>query len=130
MPPIEDQDRHQTAVLWQATGRTDRKGVPILQPPEEVVVRWESVRSESRGEEGDRRTLDATVITHRDIPVGSQMWLGTLDDYMGSTGTGSAGADDEMMEVISADKTPDIVGRSYQRSLGLAFVRDKTPRTA
>jgi hypothetical protein len=120
MPPIETSDRHQTAVLWASSGR-DAYGDPTVATPTELSVRWQLKRGETIGPEGTVVALDGVVVVDRRVAIGSQMWLGTLEDWYG---TGSAGDDSEVYEVMTYNETPDIKDRYVRRTVGLKKYRD------
>lgn len=124
MPKPETSFRRQWAVLWPAGGY-DEFGQPTVGEPQEIQVRWVNRQSRALSPEGNTITLDASVVTVEDIPVGSIMWEGTLDDWYG---IGSAGQDSGLMEVVSADYTPDLKGRVWRKNLGLKFYKDTLPR--
>jgi hypothetical protein len=115
--------RFQTAVLWPADGH-DPYGQPKVGCPEEITVRWVSKSRQATDANGNPITLDATVIVVQDVDPGSAMWLGTLEDWYG---TGSAGQESGVMEVVTFDKTPDIKNRAIRRELGLRFYKDTLP---
>lgn len=123
MPAPETSNRYQHAVLWERTG-ADRYGEPTRGEPVELRVRWVQKRGEVTDAQGNRTPLDAAVVVDRQIPVGSLLWLGTLDSWQG---TGSVGADSELHEVVTYSETPDVKGRVALRSVGLKRFRDALP---
>lgn len=124
MPALETIDRYQAAVLWPFL-RLDDHGETIIDQPEEVNVRWVWKQSQMLNDKGQPVAVNATVITDDDIPLGSIMWEGSLEDYYA---VGSAGDADWLMEVSSIGKAPDIKGRDYQFKYGLTFYRNERPR--
>jgi hypothetical protein len=120
MPPLERMDRRQTAVLWGKSG-VDRYGEPKVAEPDEIEVRWVTGRKESTAKDGSTIALDAEAIVGQRIAVGSQMWLGTLEEWYG---TGSSGDATEVMRVATYEEVPDIKGRNVQRVVGLMRFRD------
>ncbi len=123
MPDPELNGRHQFAVLWRKTG-TDRYGKPVLDDAEEQVVRWENVQKEVQGPQGEPLTVLAEVTVDNEIPLGSVMWEGTLDDWLG---TGSAGSDVDLREVLGKETVPDIHGRVSWRIVNLGYYRGNKP---
>lgn len=113
--------KYQTALLFLKTG-VDEYNEPVTAEPIELMVRWQNSSRDVRGPNGTTITLDATVTANRDIPIGSQMWLGTLARWVG---TGSDGTETELMEVVSRELVPDVKGRATFRSFGLARFRDE-----
>lgn len=122
MPPIETSDLHQTAVLWPADGSYDEYGNPAIGEPVEVSVRWEFCREEVVGPQGSPTALDAMAVVDRVVPIDSRMWLGTLDDWYGESG--SAGEDDEVLTVATYNEIPDVRGREFRRTVGLTRYKD------
>lgn len=116
MPAPELSHLYETAVLWPNTG-IDRYGQPTLGTPEEIRVRWDDSEKRSLDPQGNRISVDATAIVDRDISVHSEMWLGKLDEWVG-TGTGQ---DDEtvVMTVKTFNRTPDVRGRYTARKVGM-----------
>jgi hypothetical protein len=124
VPPPERAKLTQKAIVWLAEG-TDRYGDPkVSDTPIEIRVRWITGRMESLDANGNVMALEATAIVKREIPVGSRMWLGSLAEFMG---TGSAGADTEIMEVKIYNEVPDEKGRNRTRSVGMMRFHDEKP---
>jgi hypothetical protein len=119
MPPLEEMDLHQPAVLWRLTGR-DRYGEPTLAAPEEITVRWDETRREATGTDGSTIAIDVTVVSTENIPDNSLLWLGELADY-------EEGAEEERMQVVTRSKTPSIHARFTRYQYGLARFRDTLP---
>lgn len=115
---IEKRNLHQDAVLWKAYG-VDEHGTVTVEPPEEIKCRWETVKRESVTTQGDTVSISAEVWVDREIPNSSIMRLGTLNDLSSEP--------DELMQVISQDKTPDIKGRTYQLSVSLMRYSNTLP---
>lgn len=123
MPSIEQRDRFQKAVLWEADG-FDGFGRPKVSSPVELNVRWKYERRQSVNNEGVPIAVDATVVVNQLIPVGSCMWLGELADWYG---TGSNDNTESIMEVLSYKETPDIRNRGIRYSVSLAFYKNQLP---
>jgi hypothetical protein len=121
MPPFEVMDLNQTALLWEKTG-DDLHGEPVLAEPVEISVRWVWEDRVASGSQGNPVALDATVVVEIDVPWGSVLWEGDLDDWYSA---GSAGA--YLMEVASLSTTPDIKNRHTRRTLGLTRFRGELP---
>lgn len=132
MPPPELAHRHQKAVLWSAQevrGRTvvDAYGEPKVNAPIEIWVRWVFGRTEITGTDGNTVAVDATAVVDRRIPEGSNMWLGSLADWLG---TGSGDEETEVMYVQISSTAHDIKGRVVARTVGLMYFRnDPAPQT-
>lgn len=125
MPAFETMDLEQVAVLWGKSG-TDDYGQPTTATAIEIPVRWLTKRDEVVDAQGNTIALDATVVVERQIAVGSLMALGNLSYWVG---TGSAGDESEVMEVVTYEETPDLKGREIRRSVGLKRFRDALPES-
>ena len=121
MPPPEESYCWQCAVLWRASGNYDRYGQAKLEAPVEIDVRWLTRRTVSQDAQGNTIVLDATAVVLEDIPPESEMWLGRLEDFLG---TGSGGPDTEIHVVRTFRGVPDLRGQIYRRSLGLSKKSD------
>lgn len=123
MPSIEVASLYQEAVLWPLIGY-NLYGEPVVGDPVQIPVRWENKRTMWTDPKGDSVILDATVFVAESVPVLSRMWLGSIEDWVGTAfvGTGTA-VDDEIMQVLSCDSIPDIKGRIVGRVLGLMRLR-------
>lgn len=126
MPDIEDCDREQDAVLWEASG-FGQYGRPTVKEPVELLayrgegVRWVEDRSQTTDAFGNAVTVDATVVVGRDIPVGSNLYLGTLEDYLV---LGTSGDREALVEVVSFTRTPDLKSRSFRRECKVRYFRE------
>lgn len=120
MPVPELNGRHQKAVLWELAG-PDVHNEPTVYNPEEISVRWEETRRESRDALGNTIIIDAAVMVAQEIPVGSIMWLGALAD-LPVTPT-------NLKQVVGYDDTPDIKNRVSQRNVMLMKFNDTLPVT-
>jgi hypothetical protein len=123
MPPIETAYRRQKAVLWALEGY-GADGEQIVASPVELTVRWINKTKSMPGPDGKPIAVDAFVIVDQDIDVDSTMWEGSLEDWYES---GSGGEDSSVMEVVAFNKTPDLKGRHFRRTVGLAFYKDVPP---
>jgi hypothetical protein len=119
MPPLEEMDRNQDAVLWEVTGRKDRKGRNIITQPVPLKVQWDKVYRIRRNPDGTSTLVQGEVLVDRVIAVGSLMMLGTLDDW-GDLGTGSTGVAGPLMEVVGYRETQDLKGRIAEKIVELS----------
>lgn len=126
MPSFEVMDRYEKAIVWDFSG-TDQYGQPKTSVPREITVRWVWGDRLANSPNGSPITTNATVIVNEEISVGSTMWLGELEQWYGSGGTGSGEEDDWVMEVVSYNEAPDLKNRNRRRELGLAFYKDQSP---
>lgn len=110
---VENDSLYQKAVYWPLAGFYNN-GTPRLGTPIEIDVRWEWTKRTIKGPDGSPVSIDATVDLDREIPQGSQMWLGELEDLPTNTEDY-----DNLMTVVSYDNIPDIQGVETQRSVQL-----------
>jgi hypothetical protein len=115
-----DRNLNQAAVYRELRG-VDRYGEPLVAGPVEIAVRFERRKREVRKADGTVIGLDATMMVDREVKVGSTVSLGTLDDWLG---TGSAGEESELYQVVTYGEVPDVRGLHLQRTAGLARFRD------
>lgn len=120
MPPLSTRSLNQTAVLWAFSGY-GADGEPTVTDPVEVPVRWERIITNRQEPRRNANRYDALVAVDREIAEGSRMWLGTLSDWLG---TGSAGADDEVMVVTRYRQSPSIRGDDIRREVDLLRFKD------
>lgn len=124
MPALEISDMMQKAVVWDASGY-DEFGNPVVGNIREIRCRWENKKEDMLARDGTPLVVDAVVFVAVALTIGSNMWLGALADW---AGTGSAGYDDDVMEVVSVKDIPDLKSRMHRYKLGLQRLKD-TPNT-
>ncbi len=120
MPAPELSHQYQAAVYWAMTANSsDGYGQPTLDAPEEIRCRWDDTKRDVLDAQGMRVAVDATAYVDREITVGSELWLGQLDDWLG-TGDGP-GLDDpvDVMVVKTYNATPDVRNRYVTRVIGM-----------
>lgn len=122
MPAHEGRYRYQKAVLWPAEAEPDQYGRAIVGDPVEIRVRWINQLGWMDDPKGNTVPVDAKVHVDRAVPVGSQMWLGSLSSFVGS---GSGVDDGGIMYVVAYKVTPSIKNRANRRMLGLQRFRDE-----
>lgn len=136
MPPLEEMDQNQQALLWPIlTGRAgrDRFGNPVTGPPEELCVRWVEGQSDALRPDGTPIRIDGKITSSEDITIGSTMWLRPLDSDPQLTTlevwyeTGSAGEDTGLVVVEALmGRAPDLKGRFYRREYGVVKFRSES----
>lgn len=119
---VETTARHQWAVLWAASG-LDTHGRQTVEPPVEIQVRWKHTQRMGSDARGNPVSIDAQVVVAQDVPMGSVMWEGKLDDLPGT----SYVPESDVMEVVGQDTVPDIKGRNVHRVLSLSRSSDSLP---
>jgi hypothetical protein len=117
MPPIEEMDLEDTAVIWVKTG-VDRYNEPVLTTPSEIPCRWIDVRKQSIGRDGTPLALDAIVIVADPVREGQVMWRGTL-------ATWNPALKNELVEIVTLKNTPSSNGRNARIELGLRKFKQK-----
>src|SRR5574343_312889 len=112
MPSPAIANRKQHAVLWAVSGRGDY-GERTLASPVEIKVRWESTKTEGGDPRSETAAKSVTCHTDQSVAVGSEMWLGRLDDLVGTASPGD-------VHVVTAITTvPDVKGRETKYTLTL-----------
>lgn len=120
MPPQEIAFCYQKALLWAATGVDNFDKYTVSSTPVEIDVRWDGSSSEMMDPKRNAVTVDASAVVDQEIPMGSQMWLGSLVDY-----AAAAGPDLQIMEVKVTNYVPDLKDREVFRKVGLMRLRNK-----
>jgi len=130
MPPLEDFDQVDTAVLWEWAS-VDGYGRQRVAEPVEVPVRWVQKWIEVPDGQGSSIILEATVALDRRVRVGSILWLGTLEEWEEDHfGTGTSIDDPELHVVRTSNNTNDVKGISDRWELGLQRWRQELPEIA
>lgn len=122
MPYPEEAHRKQKALLWEADGY-DLYGEEKVKAKVQLDVRWENGFKEVIDEQGNTIGVDATVVVDRDIPIGSVMWEGGLNDIPGT----AAVPDGDFKRVMHATRVPDWKGQRYRRVVFLMRLSDELP---
>lgn len=120
MPDVTVINLRQKAVLWPIPGR-DRYGQPELGTAQEISCRWEGQTSASISDQGSPHNRSVTVHTAIAVDLGSLMWLGRLVDLPTSD------YEEDLYEVVSFQKTPDIKGKHPKYTLSLQKYRASLP---
>ena len=121
MPPIEEAFLTDTAILWEKEGQ-DSNNEPTFAEPEEIDVRWIIENRETTDTQGNSVITEVTVLASCDIPIGSLLWLGCLEEWYEA---GSAGFITELMEVVVRKVTKDLKGRETRRRYGLMRYKNR-----
>lgn len=131
MPQQELAYRTQTAVLWETKGGgyhgeppVNEYGEVLINVYQEIRVRWETGRRKALNPQGGTVSLDAQAFVSQEIRIGSIMWLGKYDDWLG---TGSGATDAELMQVATYEEIPDVKGRAVARVVGLMKYKSDLP---
>jgi hypothetical protein len=127
MPPFEDMDLTDVAILWPVAGR-DANNEPLVGEPQQISCRWVQKNREVVTAQGESLGLDATAVVDREVAPESIMWLGALEDWYG--GQGSAGDSTQLMQVKTTEFARDVKGRVTRRTVGLTRFRDRLPPRA
>lgn len=124
MPSLEQKDRYQQVVVWDASG-TNSHGESVLGYPRQIRVRWRLKRMESTDPNGNTISLDGTMVTAEEMKIGSAVFLGTLDEWYGHSGTGSGLVDSETYRVANYPEGYDLKHRHTRRTCGLQRMGNK-----
>lgn len=122
MPSHVLRNRFQSAVYWKSTG-FDTHGEPTITSAVELCVRWEEVNTEVIDANGNSVGVDAVVVVDREIPDGSILWLGAIQDLPGTGETPTS----NIYTVVKYSSIPDIKGRNYRRLVYLRRRNDELP---
>ncbi len=129
MPAFEVMDLNQTAVLWGPT-TPDGYGQMRVDPTagREIPCRWVWKRDTATDPQADVTEMTATITVNEEVPVGAILFLGTLDEWLGTgSGSGEVLDENELMEVQSASRTPDLKNRNVRRDLTLRRFQNQLP---
>jgi hypothetical protein len=116
--------RRTYVVVWDCTGEDDFGQPKVSDEPEEILVRWETIKRDVVDPKGRKVAVDVQISLNRDIAPGSVVWLGQISDL--ATGTDSGTDDDypgDVRRVVTFESIPDVKGRATERFATLA--RDK-----
>ena len=120
MPRLGRTNLNQKAVLWKAAGY-DSYGEPTLDAPQEIDCRWDQDRRENVSDQGTPIAIDATAVVEIDIPIGSIMRQGALEDLPDTL--------DSLFKVVSFSSVPDIKGRVFVRDVSMQRYSESLPGT-
>lgn len=109
------------AVLWARSG-FDKKGIPKVTTPVEIMSRWEKGARQIMGPEDVPIGATGNVMVDREITVGSLLWLGELEDL--------PDAPSGLVEVIDYEEIPDVKGEEKQRNVVVRRWKDSLPTVA
>lgn len=123
MPPFEEMDRYEKAVLWLCTG-INSYGERTVAAPVEINVRWNKTRTDSQGSQDSDVKIEASVVVNQVITVGSTLWLGTLASW---NATNTATNDSEVMIVVSYRETPSLKNEWRRREVDVSKYRNLQP---
>jgi len=135
MPAFEYMDLLQRALLWRQTGVNYYAEV-LVGTPEEIFLRIDDSTSEMLDAQGNKVSLDATVVLGPgcDVKIGDLMWFAPDSTYSALeqwNGTGSGAADGDssgnLLQVKMFDSTSDLKNRVIRRLAGLLRFRSGPP---
>lgn len=125
MPPFEEMDRYDDAVYWERIG-TDRNGRAMYAQPIALEVRWEDTKTEMRQPDGTPVMVSAQVHTIEELPMGSLLYLGTLQYWVG-TGSSAPTFQPELHMVVSKGAGKSLKGEVFRKTVGVNPYRGKRP---
>jgi len=112
-----------TAVLWSTDRGYDQNGRPTISSSEgeEIRCRWEDEGEITYVSTSESIKFDAVVFVDVDVPIGSLLWKGKLEDW---PGVDIDVEDSRIMKVVEIEKIPDLKRRHYTRCLKLMRYTD------
>ena len=127
MPHPAAKRRYQRALYWPKQGKVH--GEPTLAAPQELRVRWEWTRREIRAADSSTIALDAQVFANQELTPGDHLWLAPLMTTTALAQWHGAGvaAGWDVVEVVTAGKTPDLRNRSNGYTASCQRSRDWVP---
>lgn len=125
MPPLEVLDHHSWVVYWPCTGTNSYGEYKVHPTAIEARANVLRRRTEATDPKGTPVTLDYTMFCNDDIPIGSIVWEGSLEDLAG-TGTDEV-PEDNLMQVITVNMSKDDKGRNVRRRYGLMRYTNELP---
>ena len=123
MPAQEIAFRRDKILYWEKA-TPDRHGVRKVLPYVELRVRWDDKKTLGRDSQGNKISLDSTVIAAQNLLPQSIVLHQTEEYYVG---TGSDLTPLELYEVVTMDQTPDIKNRASAYVVGLQRYRGNLP---
>ena len=118
MPALEDQFRYQKITVLQAAG-FDAYGKRTVSAAKGMRARWNQRKREGYDVAGHLITIEGDLVVGQDVPIGSIVWLGDVDDYTATSG--------DLMVVVGFDSTPDLKARWNFRIAQLARYGEAQP---
>lgn len=123
MPPIEQKDCLQKALIWETNGIDEYGQFKRSATSEEIDVRWIYKQSEAMDSQGTPISIDATVISLQEYKVGSFLWRGSQEDLeseLPGTSTGNTLLPtSNLFQVVMVSVTSDIRDREIRYELQL-----------
>lgn len=113
----------QTAVVWTASLGYDINGRPTIvsSEGEEIRCRWEDGVEHTYGPMSETSKFDAIVYVDTEVPIGSLLWKGKLEDWPGSD---IDVEDVRLMKVMEVELVPSLKNRFNLRCLRLLRYTD------
>ena len=121
MPTNETSHQTQKAVLWAANGHDDY-GEWKVDTAVEIDIRLQQGSSKVKDSHGNLILVDSTAVVGQEVPVGSVLWVGSLDEV--------ADTPVNLLQVKDALYVPDVKGRKVRRTLLLVRLSDTLPALA
>ena len=111
MPPLEEMDRNQDAVLWPFRGE-DANGMPVVGQPVQLRVRWVDGVKSGTDPKGNPIAILAQVVVDRDVPINSVMCKGLVSSL--------PVPDAQLRRVIGFQSADSLKGEATRREVTLA----------
>lgn len=128
MPPLEEMDLDETALLfaWSGTGRNGR--AQVTDDAVEMAVRWVETNGRLMNKDGTETSFDAEVACKVVARIGSVMWLGSLADVPGTSDPPVPTSD--LFQVVSVDRAKSIDVKHTRREYKLVRLAGTLPTGA
>lgn len=115
---LEVDDLKQRAVLWEGNGKTDLDEQKVKSPIE-ICCRWLTNIRDPKQAMADVLNYDARAYVDRQIPQGSILWEGSLEEMPESP--------TPLFQFVGRDKTPDLKAMKNRRCVYLIRYGDTLP---
>lgn len=118
MPPLEQADLRQKAVLWPFISK-DKYGNKTVGTAQEIDVRWEDTARQVEISAGQFIAISAQVFVKELPAIGSLMWYGKLADLPVHP--------TNLVEVVFQNSTPDLKNRFNQKKVSVTRYGNTLP---
>lgn len=112
----------QRAVLWAASSPS-RYGETRVNSPIEIPCRWEQGVTLANDPVANHHQVDGTVYVDQEVPLGSILRLGGLEDL-----PTSSNYYDGLYEVVGIGLVPNVKAQSFRRPLTIVKYKDQLPQ--
>jgi len=125
MPPLELMDRPTEIIAWEYQGRDSYGEIKVSDDPLSLKVRWIPKRRELRDANDNIVVIDVSVIADRELPIGTIIWRGDLDDLPGT----QEFPETNVYQIVVVNTANDIKGRNTRYELMASRYKNQFPLT-